>query len=238
MAVPGSSHSLWRQEGLTFREHQRPEVIRPLDVAWRVPLTFLARLFDDNFWTVELPDDSNLLRAECFVGYCFNSDKKGNPKPVKAPLTGQDGAMKYIPDGFHRLSSGDIVSHDYQMDDRSATARLVDTMRFWKDRADKCSKGELQRSWTKATPEDNEWALKQEVKGKRNRQPNTSEPAAEEDDRKPKRQRTGTTPADEANNRGAMVTRSVSRKARERAQDTSGSVGDSVVSSLRDIMDA
>jgi hypothetical protein len=36
--------------------------IRPLDVAWRVPVTFLQNFFEDTFWVSELPANKNALR--------------------------------------------------------------------------------------------------------------------------------------------------------------------------------
>lgn len=39
--------------GLGIRDE--PKTARQFDVAWRVPITFLQRLFDDSFWQMDLP---------------------------------------------------------------------------------------------------------------------------------------------------------------------------------------
>ena len=126
--------------------------IRPLDVAWRVPITFLQRFFDDDFWKSEVQNNGNALWPKCSTGYCFRVDRKGFSVPVTS--NPRRDAM-HMPPGYRQLKSGDIVPDQRLKRVRQASGGwFVDTTGFWRTHAEKYASGRLQRPWIAVPFED------------------------------------------------------------------------------------
>ena len=103
---------------------KQPRDVRELDVAWRVPIPFLGKLFCDGFWRDELPSNPTALRPECSVGYTFRTDSNGNSIPVKKHK--DDKTMMYVPKGYRRVKDdGSVVRYPNSSDG------LVNTTKFW-----------------------------------------------------------------------------------------------------------
>jgi hypothetical protein len=130
----------YRSDG-TMETRGEPKDVRSLDIAWRVPIAFLKRLFRDSFWNDQLPSDANALRPQCSVGYCFRVDQHGESIPVATHRS--DGKMLYVPEGYRRLPDGSI-----EIDHRKKHEfGFVDTTKFWEDKAREYSTDEGKRPW-------------------------------------------------------------------------------------------
>ena len=81
------------------------ERVRPLDVAWRVPVKFLQDLFDNNFWARPEGIPLGVLHFPRNVAYCFRLGEDGYHKPVKISKE----EARYVPEFYLRLRDGDIV---------------------------------------------------------------------------------------------------------------------------------
>ena len=101
------------QDHMEIRKH--PKQVRPLDVAWRVPVTFLGQLFRDSFWQDELPCDADAIRPECSVGYTFRVDRDGTSIPVIRSK--EDDCMMYVPEGYSRRKDDGSIVLDHQKND-------------------------------------------------------------------------------------------------------------------------
>ncbi|CAK4034147.1 Hypothetical predicted protein [Lecanosticta acicola] len=87
---------------------EQPKKQRPLDMAWRVPLTFLQDFFRDDFWN-SLGSNDLLPKRE--VAFCFRVHKvRQNVLLVPVKASGNISLERqYVPAGFRRIASGDIV---------------------------------------------------------------------------------------------------------------------------------
>lgn len=121
--------------GLNWRGD--PKNLRTLDVAWRVPMSFLESLFDDSFWEQDLEVIRKALRPRCDVGYCFRWDEDQQAVAVKK--TDGDETKMYVPKGFRRASTGCIVREDEE--------EIIDTGRFWSKRSQDYHRGSKRKPW-------------------------------------------------------------------------------------------
>ena len=135
-----------------LQERGELKAIRRFDVAWRVPITFLQRFFEESFWASEFPANKNALRPKCSTGYCFRVDRYGASIPVT--INREKDAMMCVPPGYRQLKSGDIVPHHQQKRLREAAGGFADTTLFWRKHAAKFSSGELLRPWIAVPFED------------------------------------------------------------------------------------
>lgn len=79
--------------------------LKPLDVAWRVPLKFLEKFFDPAWWNGNFRA-VGATHPERTVGYCFRTDEKG----ARIPVIRSTAERKYVPDGYYRHPrTGDIL---------------------------------------------------------------------------------------------------------------------------------
>lgn len=122
--------------GLEVRSE--PEDRRPLDIAWRVPITYLAQLFDDNFWTNTVSVVPSALLPPCKVGYTFRFSE--GLMPIRR--SGIDG--EYVPEGYMRGKYGDIMPNNKIKAVREGRLEPLDTTRF-------------RKQLTKTDPEDLPW---------------------------------------------------------------------------------
>jgi hypothetical protein len=99
---------------------KQPKDVRSLDVAWRVPVTFLGQLFQDSFWKDEVPSDPSALRPECSVGYTFRADQDANSTPVNKHK--DDRIMMYVPRGYRRIKHDGSIVLDEPSNDEVACA--------------------------------------------------------------------------------------------------------------------
>ncbi|KAK3724831.1 hypothetical protein LTR37_000879 [Vermiconidia calcicola] len=99
----GPTHAIADAYPNNFRVDRKQ--MRPLDVAWRVPITWFTNLFTDNFWDDLMTVIGGGLRPPLTTGYCFRFDPTAGHVPVKR----SEQEAQYIPKGFQRIRPGDIV---------------------------------------------------------------------------------------------------------------------------------
>lgn len=87
---------------------KEPIEVRSLDRAWRVELQFLQQLFTDDFGEDISLEKSKVLTPQRTQGFCFRVTYNDKCIPVSGAKTKKDEKM-YIPAGYRRLASGDIV---------------------------------------------------------------------------------------------------------------------------------
>ncbi|KXT08446.1 hypothetical protein AC579_5611 [Pseudocercospora musae] len=89
-----------------------PNVIRPLDQAWRIHLSEVSRLFDDNFWATNYPNNRglpDLLWPQKWRGFNFLARKarRGITRGPQ-PVSNSNDDQRYVPLGYRRKARGDI----------------------------------------------------------------------------------------------------------------------------------
>lgn len=65
----GVDYEYSKRKGFKTRENVKN--VRHLDLAWRLPMKHVMRLFNDEFWTHEYPANPTALRPRYEVGYTF-----------------------------------------------------------------------------------------------------------------------------------------------------------------------
>ena len=92
--------------GLAMEVRSEDKLIKDFDTAWRIPLTFITKFFDDSFWTPNLDHDGGALVPKREEGYVFRWDKK---EDTHFPLRIVPDETSYILGGFKRNKiTGDI----------------------------------------------------------------------------------------------------------------------------------
>ena len=82
-------------------------MLRPQDVAWRIPLDYFRKLFTKAFWERNLKERGTaVLNPPKTVGHVFSSDDRGNKWPQTVY---ESNRAQYVPEGYRLQPAGDFV---------------------------------------------------------------------------------------------------------------------------------